>query len=109
MSAHAATATSPASPLGGGGGGGGGASASAAAARSPPTTLQGSPLSERQVEDFERTQRATLAADTAFLASFPELPALLAEFTKACLEEKPADLRAFAAEYFARPVERGPG
>jgi hypothetical protein len=104
MSSHAATATSPASPLGVSG-------VRAAAAARSPTTAQGSPLSERQVEDFERTQRATLAADTAFLASCPELPALLAEFTKACLVEQPApgNLRAFAVEYFSRPVEQGPG
>ena len=108
MSSHAATATSPASPLGASAAAG--ARAAAGAARSP-TTAQGSPLSERQVEHFERTQRATLAADTAFLASCPELPALLAEFTKACLAEQPApaNLRAFAAEYFSRPVEQGPG
>ena len=105
MSSHAATATSPASPLGAS------AAAGARAAARSPTTAQGSPLSERQVEHFERTQRATLAADTAFLASCPELPALLAEFTKACLAEQPApgNLRAFAAEYFSRPVEQGPG
>ena len=93
------SAASPASPLG--------ASASHGGARSPASAT-GRPLSEKQVEAFEATQKAVLAADTAFLASFPELPALLAEFTKACLVEKPSNLRAFAVEYFQRPVEQGP-
>ena len=79
-----------------------------ASALRSPASLVGSPLTEKQVESFEHTQRATLAADQAYLASFPELPALLAEFTKAVLSEKPADLRAFAREYFARPVDAGP-
>ncbi len=91
---------SPASPLG--------ASMAGASVRSP-TSAMGSPLSEKQVEKFEQTQKAVLAADSAFLASFPELPALLAEFTKAVLVEKPQNLRAFARDYFSRPVDAGPG
>jgi hypothetical protein len=74
-----------------------------------PTSAIGSPLSEKQVEQFQRTEQAVLAEDAAFLASYPELPALLAEFTKAVLVEKPAgNLREFAREYFARPVDAGP-
>ncbi len=47
-----------------------------------------------------------IAADTAYLASYPELSALLADFTTAVLREKPAgNLRAFAAAYFARELE----
>ena len=47
--------------------------------------------------------RQIVAADTAYVASYPELPALLAEFTTAVLREKPAgDLRAFARDYFSR-------
>lgn len=91
-------AASPTSPLG----------ATAHGGARSPTSAQGAPLSEKQVEAFSSTQKAVLAADTAFLASFPELPALLAEFTKACLVEKPANLRAFAAEYFSRPLDSGP-
>jgi hypothetical protein len=44
-----------------------------------------------------------LAADSAYLSSVPELPAMLAAFTRAVLKEKPADLRAFASEYFRYP------
>ena len=81
--------------------------AGSASVRSP-TSVLGSPLSERQVEQFSSTQKAVLAEDAAYLASFPELPALLAEFTKAVLVEKPSNLREFAKQYFARPVETGP-
>ena len=93
-------AATPASPLG--------ASALSSASPRSPSTAQGAPLTEKQVETFQATQRAVLAEDTAFLASFPELPALLQEFTKAVLQEKPSNIRQFAAEYFARPVEQGP-
>lgn len=44
-----------------------------------------------------------LAADSAYLSSAPELPAMLAAFTRAVLKEKPADLRAFASAYFQWP------
>jgi hypothetical protein len=43
-----------------------------------------------------------IASDTAYLSSYPELPALLSAFTHAVLKEKPSNLKAFAKEYFSR-------
>ena len=54
----------------------------------------------------EQTTVASAAAETdgevaAYLAAHPELAALIAAFTAAALEAKPADLVAFARDYFA--------
>ena len=45
------------------------------------------------------------SSDAAFLASYPELPALLAAFTHAVLRDKPADLALYARDHFARAYE----
>lgn len=73
-----------------------------------PTSVIGSPLSEKQVQQYQTAQKAILAEDTAYLSSYPELTTLLATFCKAVLKEKPSDVRAFAKEYFNRPVDAGP-
>lgn len=45
------------------------------------------------------------SSDAAFLASYPELPALLAAFTHAVLRDKPSDLALYARDHFARAYE----
>ena len=58
-------------------------------------------LSSVDVFRFAEQARQHKAANEAYLQGYPELKQLLFDLTRACLVEKPHDVRAFAADFVA--------